>query len=245
MAIQYSQIPRDQFRDLIPTFRNRHLIALMQPLVLLHQQIHSAGGLADRSGTQTAFRNLVLKHVAHADRIRSRITWLEANEDLASLSIPDVDAALTAELKRATAHDKLGEGMNPLGGDTVAATTTQLIDVPWKFDGSDQSGTIRLVEELEERFKSGPGYLVFGVVNEAIVAITTTESRFNSQFLSRYDSLRILGLFEQIVTLALQFMGEINRLDVPEAVLGSERPSGPQTAPNVLGERAGTSGGAA
>ncbi|MFT4558608.1 MAG: hypothetical protein ACI92S_003989, partial [Planctomycetaceae bacterium] len=34
MAIKYSQTPKDQFRDLIPTFRNAHIIAILQPLVL-------------------------------------------------------------------------------------------------------------------------------------------------------------------------------------------------------------------
>lgn len=239
MAVTYSQTPKEQFRDLIPTFRNSHIVAVMQPLILLHQQIHSHGGLANRSGTSTQFRNLILKHVDAADRTRSRVTYNPENLDLESLNIPDVDAALKSELEKARANDVLGEGMRPVGGDTNVTTTTQLIDVPWKFDGTDQSGIVRLNSELEPRFISGPGFLVFGAVNEAIVACTTLESRFDSKFLTLNDSTRILGQFQQIVTLALQFMGESNRLDVPEAVLASERPSGANSAPNILGETSG------
>ena len=239
MPITYAQTPKDQFRDLIPTFRNAHLIAILQPLVLLHQQIHSNGGLADRSGSDTAFRNLILKHIFRADQVRARVTYNPGNDALGSLTIPAVDAALRVELEKSKTLDSLGEGDNPVGGDTVVATTTQLIDVPWKFDGTDESGTIRLNSQLESRFKSGPGYIIFGAVNEAIVACTTLESRFNPRFLSAYDSTRILGQFEQIVTMAMQFMGEASRLDVPEAVLANERTSGPQTAPNVTGEASG------
>jgi hypothetical protein len=239
MAIVYQQIPKEQFRDLIPTFRNSHLIAILQPLVLLHQQIHSHGGLSDRSGSSTQFRNLILAHIARADKVRSRVTYNPTNAALEGLSIPDVSAALTAELQRARELDVLSEGVNPVGGDTNVITTTQLIDVPWKFDGTDQSGIIRLNSELEARFISGPGYLVFGAVNDAIVATTTLESRFNSKFISLHDSTRILGHFQQLVTLAMQFMGEANRVDVPEAVLASERPSGPQSAANIVGETSG------
>lgn len=239
MPIQYAQTPRDQFRDLIPTFRNADLIALLQPLVLLHQQIHSNGDLSDRSGTTTQFRNLLLKHIDHVDRIRSRITYNPENAQLDAITIPEVDEALTTELKAAREHDKLGEGSHPSGGDTNVVTTTQLIDVPWMFDGTDQSGTIRLTSQLEPRFKSGPGYLMFGVVNETIIACTTLESRFNSRFLSLQDSLRVQGHLQRMVTLAMQFMGEARRLDVPESVLPSERPSGPGSSPNTLGESSG------
>lgn len=239
MAVIYAQTPQEQFRDMVPTFRNAHIVAVLQPLVLLHQQIHSNGGLADRSGSDTAFRNLVLKHVFRADQVRSRVTYNPSSDKLAALTIPEVDAALKAELEKARTLDNLGEGVNPVGGDSVVTTTTQLIDVPWKFDGSDNSGTIRLNSQLESRFKSGPGYILFGAVNEAIVAVTTNESRFAARFLSAWDSTRILGHFEQIVTMAMQFMGEGMRLDVPEAVLSSERPSGPNSAPNILGETSG------
>lgn len=239
MAISYAQTPKEQFRDMIPTFRNSHIIVLLQPLVLLHQQIHSNGGLADRSGSNTAFRNLVLKHIFRADQIRARVTFLQENEKLGALTIPEVDEALKEELAKATAKDNLNEGDAPVGGDTVVGSTTQLIDVPWKFDGTDASGIIRLNGQLEPRFISGPGYILFNAVNEAIVACTTLESRFNSRFLSLFDSTRVLGHFQQIVTLAMQFMGEDMRLDVPEAVLASERPSGPDTAPNIIGESSG------
>ncbi len=245
MAVQYAQTPKQQFRDLIPTFRNSHIIAILQPLVLLHQQIHSHGGLANRSGSSTQFRNLILKHIDHADRIRARVTYNPSNDQLEALTIPEVDAALTAELRKSRELDNLSEGLRPVGGDTNVNTTTQLIDVPWRFDGGDPSGTIRLNDELEPRFKSGPGYLVFNSVNEAIVACTTLESRFDPKFLTLHDSTRVLGQFQQIVTLALQFMGETNRLDVPEAVLASERPSGPESAPNTIGETSGNAGAAA
>ena len=239
MAIVYAQTPSEQFRDLIPTFRNRHILAIMQPLILLHQQIHSNGGLADRSGSDTAFRNLVLKHVYAADKVRARVTFNQENVKLSALTIPEVDEALKVELAKAQGLDTLSEGTAPAGGDTIVASTQQLTNVPWQFDGTDTSGTIRLESELEPRFKSGPGYLVFGAVNESIVAVTQLESRFRAQFLSLYDSTRVLGHFQQIVTLAMQFMGEPNRLDVPEAVLSSERPSGPQASPNILGETSG------
>lgn len=239
MAIQYAQTPKEQFRDLIPTFRNRHLLAILQPLVLLHQQIHSNGGLADRSGSDTAFRNLVLKHIWNVDKIRARVTFNPENAALGALTIPEVDAALKVELEKSRTLDNLTEGGAPLGGDTIVASTQQLIDVPWKFDGTDVSGTVRLDSELEDRFKSGPGFLLFGMINETIVAVTNLESRFRVQFLSLYDSTRILGHLQQIVSLALSFMGEPNRLDVPESVLANERPSGPQSAPNVRGEASG------
>jgi len=245
MAVTYGQTPKEQFRDLIPTFRNAHLIAILQPLVLLHQQIHSHGGLANRSGSSSQFRNLILKHIDKADRVRGRVTYNPSNVQLEALTIPAVDEALRAELLKTRELDRLGEGINPLGGDTNVTTTTQLIDVPWKFSGGDSSGTVRLTSELETRFISGPGYLVFSSVNEAIVACTTLESRFDSKFLTLNDSLRILSQFQQIVTLAMQFMGEANRLDIPEAVLADERPSGPDSAPNVRGEQSGNSGPAA
>lgn len=241
MSIQYSQTPKEQFRDLIPTFRNKALVALMQPLCLLHQQLHSNGSLANRSGSDTSVRNMVLIHMARADRIRQRMTFKQANENLSALTLPEVEGALKAELEKITLELPLSEGPNPSGGDTVPPSTQQLVDVPWKFDGTDSSGFIRLISQLEPRFMGGPGYLVFQAVNEAIVGCTIIESRFEANFLSRFDSLRILGLFQQVVTVALQFMGEGNRLDVPEAVLANERPSGPASAPNVLNEVSGNS----
>jgi hypothetical protein len=244
MAIQYAQQPADQFRDLIPTFRNAHIVAAMQPLILLHQQIHSNGGLSDRSGSDDTFRNMVLLHVDQADKIRRRVTFNPHNKKLQALSIPIVKGALRDELDRS--KDTGGEideshGDSPFGGDVVGTTTTQLIDLPWVFSGTDPSGTIALNRELEARFKSGPGYLVFGAVNEAIVAWTTIESRFRSKFITELDSVRMLGQYQQIVNYAMVFMGELNRVDVPEAVLASERPSGPTSAPNIVGEQSGSS----
>lgn len=240
MAIQYSQIPKEQFRDLIPTFRNNHIIACMQPLILLHQQIHSNGGLEDRSGTDTAFRNLILMHLWKADRIRRNCTFNQTDPILAGKDLDAIKKAIGLQTADASDVQKiLDESTKPVGGDTLVTTTTQLIDVPWQFDGNDTSGTIRLISQLEPRFKAGPGYLLFQSVNEAIVGWTNLESRFRPEFITTYDSLRMYGKYQQILTLCVQFLGEDQRVDVPEAVLGSERPAGPQSAPNILNETSG------
>jgi len=242
MPVVYSQIPKEQFRDLIPTFRNPHLVPLITKLTLLHQQIHGHGGTADRSGIGTPFRNLVLKHVAQADRVRARLTYNPDALELEALKIPDVDAALTAELAAVRDQDTLGVGdYKASPSASVVVPTSNFVDLPFKYDGSDDSGTVKLVSQLEHRFRTGPGYLIFQAVNEAIVQVSRVESRFSPAYISLYDSARILYSFQSIVGLALNFMGEANRVDVPESVLQSEQPSG-GVSPNSIGESSGQSG---
>ncbi len=210
---------QEQFRNLITDMRNMHIAAGIAPLMLFRSEITHSEELSDRGGIDTPAQVHFKQLLLNADRWRRNITHNPDGGDLGDKIAKAVDAS--AEIENAT---------NPFGGDDIQMGTNGLFQLPWDFSGGNPN--IPLTSGLT---MSGNGLLLLGVVDVSIVAWTRLNSRDRSGFITRYDSMRIYGYYQQILGYLETFAGDENRVDVAQ-VRATDEPRGAANAPNRVAE---------
>lgn len=212
---------QEQFRNLIPECRNHHIAAGLLPLMELRLEVTLSEDLADRGGLDDPSRDHFLQLLANADRWRRRLTHNPDSADLGDKIAKAIDAKATIE-----------DAENPFGGDDIQMGATQLYTLPWDFSGADPN--IPLHSHLS---MSGNGLILLGAIDTTVVSWTRLNSRERSRFITRHDSLRIYGLYQQILAYLQTFAGDEHRIDVAQ-VLATDEPRGPENAPNRKTETA-------
>jgi|GEM_PF-770774 len=211
---------REQFRRAIITLRNLHVVAAMSPLFTLRAELLANDELSDRGGfddpTQTHLKGLLV----HCDRWRRRVTH---NPDQADLG-DKIEKAINT-------GNALEVGTSPFGGDDVQNQSGGLIDLPYALDGSDPD--IPLLSQI--KLKSTNALVLLGAIDKAIVAWTRLNSRDRTRFITKFDSMRIYGHYQEVLGYITAFGGDQNRVDVAQ-VLPSEEPLGPADSPNRRSE---------
>lgn len=212
---------KEQFRNAIIEVRNHHVAAGLQPLMLLRTEIVHSEDLADRGGLDSPSRDHFLSLLQNADKWRRRVTHNPDGQPLGDKIAKAIDA--TAEITDAD---------NPFGGDDIQAGASSLYQLPWDFSGADPN--IPLNGQLN---MSGNGRILLGAVDMAIVTWTRLNSRDRSRFITRHDSMRVYGHYQQILAYLLTFAGDENRVDVAQ-IEATDEPRGPGNAPNRVTETA-------
>lgn len=214
---------QEQFRRSILTLRNLHIAAALSPLFTMRSELLANDELSDRGGFDDPTRDHLLAHLVNCDRWRRRVTHNPDKEDLGDKIERAIDTNATIEV-----------GENPFGGDDVQNQSGGLIDLPYALDGSDPD--IPLQSQLN--LKSTHALVLMGAIDKTIVAWTRLNSRDRTRFITRYDSMRIYGHYQEILGYLRSFGGDVNRVDVAQ-VLPSEEPLGPDDSPNRKSETSG------
>jgi hypothetical protein len=214
---------KEQFRRAIVTLRNLHIAAALSPVLTMRSELLANDELSDRGGFDDPTRDHLIQHLVHCDRWRRRVTHNPDNLDLGS----KIEAAIDVQAP-------LQVGQNPFGGDDVQNQSGGLIDLPFALDGSDSD--IPLTSQL--KLKSTHAIVLLGAIDKSVVAWTRLNSRDRTRFITRYDSMRIYGHYQEILGYLVSFGGDINRVDVAQ-VLPSEEPLGSDDSPNRKAETTG------
>ncbi|MCA9026614.1 MAG: hypothetical protein KDA86_15515 [Planctomycetaceae bacterium] len=214
---------QEQFRRSILTLRNLHIAAALSPLFTMRSELLANDELSDRGGFDDPTRDHLLAHLVNCDRWRRRVTHNPDHEDLGDKIEKAIDTNAT-----------IGIGENPFGGDDIQNQSGGLIDLPYALDGSDPD--IPLQSQL--KLKSTHALVLMGAIDKTIVAWTRLNSRDRTRFITRYDSMRVYGHYQEILGYLRSFGGDENRVDVAQ-VLPSEEPLGPDDSPNRKTETSG------
>ncbi|MEZ6051504.1 MAG: hypothetical protein R3C02_08975 [Planctomycetaceae bacterium] len=214
---------QEQFRRSILTLRNLHIAAALSPLFTMRSELLANDELSDRGGFDDPTRDHLLAHLVNCDRWRRRVTHNPDHEDLGDKIEKAIDTNVT-----------IGIGENPFGGDDIQNQSGGLIDLPYALDGSDPD--IPLQSQL--KLKSTHALVLMGAIDKTIVAWTRLNSRDRTRFITRYDSMRVYGHYQEILGYLRSFGGDENRVDVAQ-VLPSEEPLGPDDSPNRKTETSG------
>lgn len=210
----------EQFRRAIVTLRNLHVVAGIQPLIRMRQELLGNDELEDRGGMDDPTRDHQIALLIDADRWRRRLTHNPDKQDLGDKIAKAIDAGASIE-----------DAENPFGGDDVQNASGGLIDLPFALDGSDAD--IPVLSQL--RIKSGNALILLGAIDKAIVGWTRLNSAKRTRFITRFDSMRVYGDYQQVLAFLQSFGGDDNRVDVAQ-VLASEEPLGPDDSPNRKAE---------
>lgn len=211
---------KEQFRRAIVTLRNLHIAAALSPLFTMRTELLANDELSDRGGFDDPTRDHLIALLVHCDRWRRRVTH---NPDSADLGTKIEQAIDTDQVLEA--------GENPFGGDDIQNQSGGLIDLPYALDGTDPD--IPLQSQL--KLKSTHAIVLLGAIDKAIVAWTRLNSRDRTRFITRFDSMRIYGHYQEILGYLQAFGGDENRVDVAQ-VLPSDEPLGPDDSPNRRAE---------
>lgn len=211
---------QEQFRRAVTTLRNLHIAAALSPVFTMRAELLANDELSDRGGFDNPTRDHLVQHLVHCDRWRRRVTHNPDNEDLGD----KIEKAINT-----TATIQVGE--HPFGGDDVQNQSGGLIDLPYALDGSDPD--IPLQSQL--KLKSTHAIVLAGAIDKTIVAWTRLNSRDRTRFITRYDSMRVYGHYQEILGYLTSFGGDTNRVDVAQ-LLPSDEPLGPDDSPNRRSE---------
>lgn len=213
---------KEQFRRAITTFRNLHIIAGLEPLITLRTELVANDEFMSRGGTDDPTRDHLMALLDNCDRIRRHVTH---NPD--SLPLGDKIA------KAINPNASIEIGENPFGGDDIEQQSGGLIDLIYLLDGTDPD--IPLNSQLNPNFIKSRGMLLLGAIDRAIVNWTRLNSRDRTRFLTREDSMRVYGGYQEILGFIQMYLGTEKRVDVAQ-VLPSQEPLGPTDSPNLKGE---------
>ncbi|MEZ6066022.1 MAG: hypothetical protein R3B90_10010 [Planctomycetaceae bacterium] len=211
---------KEQFRRAIVTLRNLHIAAALSPLMTMRAELLANDELSDRGGFDDPTRDHLVQHLVHADRWRRRVTHNPDKLDLGTKIEEAIDSTATMSI-----------GTSPFGGDDIQNQSGGLIDLPFAVDGTDVD--IPLTSQL--KLKSTHAIVLLGAIDKAIVAWTRLNSRDRTRFITRFDSMRIYGHYQEVLGYLVSFGGDGNRVDVAQ-VLPSEEPLGPDDSANRKGE---------
>ncbi|MFV0446745.1 MAG: hypothetical protein ACK5Q5_24495 [Planctomycetaceae bacterium] len=215
---------KEQFRRALVTLRNLHIAAALSPLMTMRSELLANDELSDRGGFDDPSRDHLTLLLVHCDRWRRRVTHNPDKADLGNKIEQAIDSKATINI-----------GDNPFGGDDIQNQSGGLIDLPFAMDGSDPD--IPLSSQL--KLKSTHAIVLLGAIDKAVVAWTRLNSRDRTRFITRFDSMRIYGHYQEILGYLVSFGGDQNRVDVAQ-VLPSEEPLGPDDSPNRKAETTGT-----
>ena len=231
----------EQFRDAIMEFRNRHIIAAMAPVVTMRTQLVLSDAFKQQGGFQSTTRDYFCALLQNCDKWRRVVTYNPKREDLGQqikIAIKTDNVKGTDVLLGQTAQQPLKEGDQPFTGDEVQHASMPLAQVPWCLDGSD----INVPVNSKLNFRSGEGFLLLQAVDASLVAWTRLESRNRAKFITVMDSMRMYGMYIQVLEYLRIFGGDENLVDIANGVRPSEEPRGPANSPNMLTESAGLTG---
>ncbi|WP_437188457.1 hypothetical protein SH668x_001904 [Planctomicrobium sp. SH668] len=207
---------KEQFRRAIVTLRNLHIAAALTPLFTMRTELLANDELSDRGGFDDPTRAHLTSLLAYCDRWRRRVTH---NPDKADLGTKIERAINTA--------NEIENSESPFGGDDIQNQSGGLIDLPFALDGTDPD--IPLLSQL--KLKSAHALVLLGAIDKAIVAWTRLNSRDRTRFITRFDSMRIYGQYQEILGYLTAFGGDENRVDIAQ-LLPSDEPLGPTDSPN-------------
>lgn len=213
---------KEQFRRAFTTFRNLHIVAAVEPLVLMRTELVSNDEFMNRGGTDTPTKDHMIELLVNADRVRRHVTHNPDGGDLGDKIAKAIDSKAKVEI-----------GENPFGGDDIQNFSGGLIDLPYALDGTDPD--IPLNSQLKPQFIKSKGMLLLGAIDRALSNWTRCNSRDRTRFITRYDSMRLYGAYQEILGYIKMYLGDENRVDVAQ-VLPSEEPLGPGDSPNIKGE---------
>ena len=214
---------QQQFRRAITTFRNLHIVAGIKPLITMRQELIGNDELQDRGGMDDPTRDHLKTHLVHADRWRRRVTHNPDDQNLGK----KIESAINVK-------GAIEDAKNPFGGDDIQNASGGLIDLPYSLDGTDPNIPLNSAIELD----SPNAVILLGAIDRAIVNWTRMESRNRSRFITRFDSMRMYGEYQQILAFLDAFGGNENRVDIAQVLPGKE-PLGPGDAPNLKSETSG------
>jgi len=219
---------KEQFRRAIVTMRNLHIAAALSPVFTLRTELLANDELSDRGGFDDPTRDHLVALLVHCDRWRRRVTHNPDKEPLGDNIEKAINTQRVVEI-----------GESPFGGDDIQNQSGGLIDLPFALDGSDPD--IPLQSQL--KLKSTHAIVLMGAIDKAIVAWTRINSRDRTRFITRYDSMRVYGHYQEVLGYLTAFGGDANRVDVAQ-VLPTEEPLGPDDSPNRRAESTGSTGAA-
>lgn len=217
---------QEQFRRLVPEFRNLHILAALGPLFDFRSEVVANDEFGVRGGLDDTTKNHYVEHLLACDRMRRRVTYNPEKTPLGDLIEQAIDANMM-----------LTGSVEPFGGDEIQEAPGGLVALPWAVDGSDPN--IPLASQLN--FRSQNALVMLGAIDRAIVNWTRLESRFRTSFIYVKDSMRMYGSYVQVLEYLKAFGGDANRVDMSAGVRPTEEPLGPTDSPNLRTETAGGS----
>ena len=210
----------EQFRRALTTLRNLHIAAALSPVFTMRSELLANDELSDRGGFDDPTQTHLLQHLVHCDRWRRRVTHNPDALELGDKIERAIDPTAQIEI-----------GLSPFGGDDIQNQSGGLIDLPYALDGTDPD----IPTQSQLKLKSTHGVVLLGAIDRCIVAWTRLNSRDRTRFITRFDSMRIYGHYQEILGYLISFGGDDNRVDVAQ-VLPSEEPLGASDSPNRKGE---------
>jgi len=214
---------KEQFANAILTIRNLHIIAALKPVIDFRTELIANDEFMSRGGADNPTRDHFIQLLQVCDKVRRHVTHNPDSQPLGDKIAKAIDPNATVEI-----------GDLPFGGDDIQMQSGGLVPVPFRLDGTDPD--IPLLSQINHAFTKSNGMLILGAIDRVIVNWTRLNSRDRTRGITREDSMRMYGHYQEILGYLKMYLGDANRVDVAQ-VLPSQEPQGPSASPNLINEQ--------
>jgi hypothetical protein len=208
------QVAVGNFTGMITRFKNQSILLGMRPCVDLLHEIVGNDEFNNRVGTDDSTKAHMIQLVGMCDRTRRVITYNPEDVDIMSVMDADVE---------------LSESLRPINLDNIQMSSTPLIEIPWRFDGTD----VNIPTWSSLQFRNGIGGMLYSAASQILVQYTRLESRNRSYLITVNDSLRMYSMMQTFRDLCDRFLGHDNQMDIAQPLATDEPTNNP--APNRIG----------
>jgi len=208
------QVAVGNFTGMITRFKNQSILLGMRPCVDLLHEIVGNDEFNNRVGTDDSTKAHMIQLVGMCDRTRRVITYNPEDVDIMSVMDADVE---------------LSESLRPINLDNIQMSSTPLIEIPWRFDGTD----VNIPTWSSLQFRNGIGGMLYSAASQVLVQYTRLESRNRSYLITVNDSLRMYSMMQTFRDLCDRFLGHDNQMDIAQPLATDEPTNNP--APNRIG----------
>lgn len=201
--------PQNSFSGANLNFPNEGIHFLLAEVVKFRKQLTVRDEFRSQSGWQDSLNNYMVNELEKLADTLENITY---NPDPITQEVLESQAADTTR--------SLSDDYNEyaLSSDNVLMPVGVSRNVVWDLSGSDPD----MPQATTDKFPNDDARSFIKALDKMFVELTRLDSRFQSQTITKYESVMMRSLLNTLYTITQRKGGEVNKSDIPSGTLPSQ-----------------------
>jgi len=194
------------------SFPNRSLHFLLAEIIKFRKQLTVRQEFRSESGWTNSLNNYMVTELEHLADTLENVTY-----------IPETATQEELESNASDTNRSLADDYNvyAVSSDNVLMPTALPKPVVWDLTGEDPD----LPQPNISDFPNDFGRAFITGLDMFFVALTRLDSRHQPQSITKYESVMMRSLLNELYTVTQRKGGEVNKSDIPTGTLPSDEPS--------------------
>lgn len=190
---------------------NHGIFAICEEIINFRKQLTVRDELKSQSGWSDPLNNFMVNRLVGIGKTVASVTYSPGPQ--------------TQEELEATSADTSGSVLDDYGADSVTSDNvlmpaTREVKFRWDLSGADLDIPQLTVATCPNDWM----YMFITALDALFVEVTRLDSRFQTSYITKYESVMLRAKINELVTITQRKGGEVNRNDVPTGTLPSQEP---------------------